>query len=321
MQQVTHTHGLTIRPLLEADLDEADRIMRLAFGTFTAQPDPRKYKGDAGLVIPRWRADPSSAFAAEIDGRLVGSNFVARWGAFGFIGPLSIDPAYWDRGLAKYLVVPTVDRLDTWGVQLAGLFTFSHSAKHIALYQKFGFHPRWLTMVFEKTVVSHAGQTAAWSVLSQLDLQSRLAALQACRGLTHRVYGGLDVTPEIESIAVQGLGDTVLVWQDNELIGLAACHVGPGTEAGSGACYVKFGAADPGGNARDNFEKLLMSCEAFAESVHADRLALGVNTARREAYAAILSAGYQIVRTGITMHRPDMSGFSKSGDFVIDDLR
>ena len=94
----------------------------------------------------------------------MGSNFVARWGDFGFIGPLSIDPAYWDRGLAKYLVAPTVEMLDTWGVRLAGLFTFSHSAKHIALYQNFGFHPRWLTMIFEKAVAPQLHPAPVWSV-------------------------------------------------------------------------------------------------------------------------------------------------------------
>jgi GNAT superfamily N-acetyltransferase len=312
---------LSVRPLLEADLDEADRIMRLAFGTYTEQPDPRQYKGDAGLVRPRWRADPASAFAAEIDGRLVGSNFAAQWGSFGFLGPLSIDPAYWDRGFAKYLVAPTVELLDSWGVKLAGLFTFPHSVKHIGLYQRFGFRPRCLTMVFEKAVDPKAQASLSWSVLSQLDDGQRRKALQACRQLTGMIYEGLDVILEIESITAQDLGDTVLVWGENGLIGFAACHAGPGTEAGSGACFVKFGAAAPGHNVRDSFKKLLLSCEAFAKHVHADRIMLGVNSARQEAYEAILSAGYQMLRTGIAMHRPHLAGFSKSGDFVIDDLR
>jgi hypothetical protein len=42
----------------------------------------------------------------------------------------------------------------TWGVQHAGLFTFAHSPKHITLYQKFGFWPRFLTAVMPKPVIS-----------------------------------------------------------------------------------------------------------------------------------------------------------------------
>ena len=54
--------------------------MRLAFGTFLGIPEPSSFMGDASFVVPRWNADPSAAFVAEIDGRIVGSNFAARWG-------------------------------------------------------------------------------------------------------------------------------------------------------------------------------------------------------------------------------------------------
>jgi RimJ/RimL family protein N-acetyltransferase len=321
MMQLKDNKSLKIRPLLEVDLDEADRIMRLAFGTFTEQPDPNNYRDDAEVVRPRWRADPESAFAAEIDGRLVGSNFVARWGSFGFIGPLSIDPAYWDRGLAKYLVVPVLDLLDRWEISHAELFTFSHSTKHIGLYQKFGFRPGGLTVIFEKEVDPNDQELPAWTVLSQWDNQQRHEVLGACRRLTDKIYDGLDVTPEIESIAVQNLGDTLLMWRENELQGFAACHVGTGTEAGKGICFVKIGAVAPGVNARDRFKRLLLSIEIFAKHAQADQLVLGVNTSRREAYEETLSAGFQMFRTGIAMHRPDLPGFSRAGDFVIGDLR
>jgi hypothetical protein len=38
--------------------------------------------------------------------------------------------------------------------QHAGLFTFAQSSKHIALYQKFDFWPRFLTAVMSKNVIS-----------------------------------------------------------------------------------------------------------------------------------------------------------------------
>ena len=64
-----------VRPLLETDLDAADRIMRLAFGTFIGLPDPMKFMGDADMVRTRWRADPSAAFAAVVDREVAASNF------------------------------------------------------------------------------------------------------------------------------------------------------------------------------------------------------------------------------------------------------
>jgi hypothetical protein len=89
--------GVTIRPLLERDLAAADRIFRLAFGTSLGLPDPLQFAGDSDWVRTRWLADPSTALAAELDGELVGSNFVTGWGSVGFFGPLSVRPDLWDR--------------------------------------------------------------------------------------------------------------------------------------------------------------------------------------------------------------------------------
>jgi len=47
-------------------------------------------------------------------------------------------------------------------------------------------------------------------------------------------------------IAALDLGDTLVVGDEAEPAAFASCHVGSGTEAGSGACYVKFAAARRG---------------------------------------------------------------------------
>ena len=109
--------------------------------------------GDAGYVKTRWRADPASAFAAEVDGALAGSNFATNWGSVGFFGPLSVRPDVWDRGLGGRLVEPALQRFAEWQTEQVGLFTWSHSPKHTYLYQKFGFWPRFLTAIMSKSVV------------------------------------------------------------------------------------------------------------------------------------------------------------------------
>src|SRR5688500_4307554 len=105
---------IVVRPLERDDLDEADRIMRLAFGTFLGLPDPQAFMGDAGYVRTRWRADPAAALAAEVGGELVGSNFAANWGSFGFFGPLTVRPDLWDRGVARRLLERTMDLFERW---------------------------------------------------------------------------------------------------------------------------------------------------------------------------------------------------------------
>ena len=143
---------VSIRPLREDDLDAADRVMRTAFGTFLGAPEPLMVFGDAQYVRPRFAAEPSWGFVAEIDGEVVGSNFATRWGSFGFFGPLTVRPDLWDRGIGGRLMEPIVALLEGWGVRQKALFTFPQSAKHIGLYQKFGFWPQYLTPLMEKSI-------------------------------------------------------------------------------------------------------------------------------------------------------------------------
>lgn len=314
---------IVVRPLLESDLDAADRVMRLAFGTFNNLENPLSFLGDGDYVHTRWRRDPDAAVALELNGRLVGSNFASRWGSFAFFGPLSIDPHYWGQGLAGHLMAPVVAMFDHWQVDHAALFTFPHSVKHIGLYQKFGFRPRMLTLVLEKnlTLGAHPDDEPDWSTYGELDAAAQGTVRNACRSLTGQLYPGLDVTPEMESVYRQRLGDTVLLWEGDELAGCAVCHSGAGSEAGSNNCYVKFAAAGAGDKAANRFVRLLKSTEAFARCADAGRMVAGVNAGRSEAYEIMLTFGYEVFRSGIAMHRPNQPGYCRPGVFVIDDWR
>src|SRR5579872_1850116 len=168
--------GIRIRPLEERDLAEADRIVRLAFGTFLGLPDPMQMFGDSDFVYTRFRAAPDSALAAETDGKLVGSNFVTRWGSFGFFGPLSVEPQLWEQKVAQRLLEPTIELFEKWGCRHTGLFTFSHSPKHAALYQKFDYWTRFLTPVMSKQVASSTNQHG-YLLFSELPATQKEAAL------------------------------------------------------------------------------------------------------------------------------------------------
>jgi GNAT superfamily N-acetyltransferase len=320
MERREHENGVVIRPLRETDLPAADHIMRVAFGTLVGVPEPAGFFGDATWVPNRWRAAPNAAWATERDGELAGSIFVTRWGSFASVGPLTVRPDLWDHGIGSRLMEPAIRVLAEGDIRLAGLFTGPDSPKHIGLYQKFGFWPRYLTAVMGKRVES-AGVGARWNRYSELSEAEKTACLQACRDICGSLFEGLDPTPEIRAIEALGLGDTVLVWDRSDLVGFAACHQGPGTEAGSGACYVKFAAVRPQGHAAHWFDELLKACEAFAACRGALRLTAGVNTSRHEAYRDMLQCGYRTDILGVAMHRPSEPGFSRAGVYILDDWR
>jgi GNAT superfamily N-acetyltransferase len=311
---------VTIRPLREQDLPEADRIMRLAFGTFLGMPDPLKFMGDADFARTRWLADPSAVFAAELDGQVVGTNYATRWGSVGFFGPLTIRPDLWDRGIAQLLLAPTMELFDRWGVRHAGLFTFASSAKHIGLYQKFGFWPRFLTALMEIPVGGEQ-RSAEWGCFSECSLDTKRSCLRACRELTSSIYDGLDVEREIRAVDEQNLGDTVMTAAGSGLAGLAVCHAGAGSEAGSGKCYVKFGAVRSGPDAPREFRRLVGSCREFAATKGATKLVAGMNLARLDAYRTMLEAGFRATTQGVVMERNAEPGYNRPDVFLIDDWR
>jgi N-acetylglutamate synthase-like GNAT family acetyltransferase len=309
-----------VRPLQEGDLPVADRIFRVAFGTFLGVPEPESFFGDADYVKTRWKAHPKTFFAAEIDGELVGSNFATNWGSVGFFGPLTIRPDLWDKGVGKRLMEPIMNLFDEWETKHAGLFTFAHSAKHIGLYHKFGFCPRFLTAIMSKAVKS-AKSEAQWTNFSTISTDEQTEALRNCRELTDAIYEGLNVENEIRAVANQNLGDTILLSDNSKLAGFAVCHTGAGTEAGSGTCYVKFAAVRPGNNAELNFNRLLDACEEMAAAENLTRLAAGVNTARIEAYRQMLARGFRTDLQGVVMDKPNEEGYNRPDVYLIDDWR
>jgi GNAT superfamily N-acetyltransferase len=309
-----------VRPLVEDDLDDADHTCRVAFGTFLGLPNPEQFFGDADYVRGRWNAFPDGALAAVIEGRLVGLNFLTNWGSVGFFGPLAVSPEYWDHGIAKRLLDATIDLFDTWGTRHAGLFTFAQSPKHVGLYQRYGFWPRFLTAVMSRRVepVTAPERLHLVSAVPDRELST---ALDEVRVLTAHVYPGLDLTREIEAVNRHERGDTLLVDDATGLQAFAICHIGAGTEAGGGNCYIKFAAVRPGPTAPAMFDRLLDGCHALAHHRGALTLVAGANAARDRAWNALTGRGFRTDHQGVTMHRPNDDGYSHRDSYIIDDWR
>jgi hypothetical protein len=308
------------RPLTEADLPDARRIVRLAFGTFFDVPDLENFWTDRDYVYGRHRAEHTASFAVDADGVLAGTNFATCWGSFGFFGPLSIRPELWDRGLAQPLVAAVSGAFDEWGVSHAGLFTFPQSAKHVHLYGKFGFYPRFLTAVMAKPAQAAdlPGDAVRYSALVPGE---RATAETAVRALCDELYAGLDLSGEMQAVAAQLLGDTLLLWDGSRLAGFAVCHWGPGSEAGAGFLYIKFGAVRSGAGAAERFAALLDAAGALAAAAGMASVLAGVNLARDEAYRQMIALGFRTAFQGVALHRPNAPGFSRPGHYVIDDWR
>ena len=309
-----------VGPLTEEALPEADRIFRLAFGTFLAVPDPTQTFGDTDWVATRWRTDRDGAFGATQDGVLVGSNFATRWGSFGFFGPLSVRPDLWDKGVARALLDATMACFEASGTAHVGLFTFPNSPKHVALYQRYGFWPRFLTAVMG-TGTTTGPAPAGTTVLSSTPPAARAAWLADCRSVSDAVLPGMDATREIEGVARQGIGETIAIDDGSRIAAFAILHAGAGSEAGSASAYVKHAAVRPGPHAAAVFDRLLDACRQVAGTRGATAVVAGVNLAHEEAFGRMRARGFTTGLLGVAMHRHNDPIYHRPGLWVLDDWR
>lgn len=317
-------NGFTVGPLKESELEEADRIFRVAFGTFIGLPNPADFMGDRNIFISRWHAPHVKTLAARDNGRLIGSNQITRWGSFAFFGPLTVLPEYWDRGIAQLLLDGTVKIIEKLDLKRTALFTFSNSTKHVGLYQKFGYWPDYLTALMtlppQPTAPAGGNESPKATYLTALRKTVRDGAIAACAKITNTISPGLDLSDELRTLLKQKSGETILTYTRNVLDAFAICLHGPGSEGGTKTCYVKFAAARSGSGAGERFDRLLDACAAFAASRNAS-LEAGMNLAREDAYRRMRAHGFRAFAQGVSMQRPHAPGHNRGDVYVIDDWR
>ncbi|HWL81432.1 MAG TPA: GNAT family N-acetyltransferase [Roseomonas sp.] len=308
----------TIRPMTAQDLEAADRVLRLAFGTEFGLPDPMRFLGDADLLRPRWHTHPTGCLIAEAGGEILGSVAVMDWGSLAVLGPLSVRPDCWNRGLARRLLAAALSAAEAWGARRTALYTQPSSPRHLRLYEEGGFLSRHLIAVMARPV--EAATSAAPPLLfSQLQPERQDEVLSGCRRITGAALEGLDLSREIRATAAQRLGDTILLEAGGAIIGFALYHTGPGSEAGSGTLALRFAAVRPGDAA--GFQTLLAAVAAQAARCGARRLQASVTHARRDAYAMLKAEGFRTELSGVAMTRPDADDYDARESLILEEWR
>jgi len=307
-----------IRAMTAADVPEAERITRLALGTFFGLPDPMQFRGDGEAVSGRYHTNPDGAFVGELDGRLIASGVIMDWGSAAVLGPLGVDPDHWGKGIGHQLMDSMTEHLNRRGFDFTGLFTHPQSASHIRLYEQFGFWMQRVTGVMMKPVAAYAA-SLDYALFSGFDDLEFDRALAECKSLTDGLHPGLDLSREIRTVAELGLGDTLALRQNDAQVGFAICHFGARSEASSARVMVKFAMARSGDT--EAFIALLASCENLAARLGASEIAAGANSGRLRAYRLMKDAGYRTAMNGVIMMRPDQAGYNRPDSLVIDDWR
>jgi N-acetylglutamate synthase-like GNAT family acetyltransferase len=151
-------------------------------------------------------------------------NMVHRSGAEGWMGPLAVRTEYQGNGMGKEIVQRGVEWLKAQGSSVIGLETMPRTMDNIGFYSRLGFLPGRLTI----TMTLEAQASVDGAVLfGRMSPRARDDALGQCRALVQRLLPGYDYSHEITLTSDLSVGDTVLLYDDDRLVGFALAHTAP----------------------------------------------------------------------------------------------
>jgi len=322
-----------VRRVRKGDLSRVKDVLEQTFGDFLERQlgtRPRQAFGGAQYVHHRWLMEPWGCFVAEEDNaKIVGTALAVAWGSVGLLGPVAVLTNYQNQTIGQQLIRATQEFFDENKTALQGVMTYPTSAKHLALYHKFGYRPKALTALMSRVLDRNAPRPATKLArgpltvrrYSQLEETKKKATLGRVHRITNALYRGLDLSKEVEIVDGLALGDTLLLERARDLVGFAVVHTPGVSEAPAGTLYVKYMAIDPAQKRVEHLEQFVAAVEDLGHELGVQRVALPVYLRYWLAYSTLVRCGYQVDFTMLRMQKGKQEDYEDPTHLVLDDWR
>jgi len=178
--------NLTVRPGRPEDAQICGSICYQAFKTVAEQhnfpPDFPSPEVAVGLLSSLLAREGVYKVVAEIDGKVVGSNFLWESSPINGVGPITIDPSAQNSAVGRRLMVEVLERARQRAAAGVRLVQAAYHSRSLSLYTKLGFDAREPLSNFQGPalhleIAGHAVRPAAE------------ADLEKCNDLCRRVHG------------------------------------------------------------------------------------------------------------------------------------
>lgn len=175
-----------LRPATPADAAAAGQICYEAFHAIASRhgypgdfPSPAAAAGTISSLIehPRFYG-----VVAELDGVIVGSNFLDERSSVGGVGPITIHPGVQNLGVGRALMADVLDRAANRRFASVRLVQAAYHTRSLALYAKLGFQVRELLACLQ-------GEPIHMKLPGRAVRQAVAADLEAANQLCRRVHG------------------------------------------------------------------------------------------------------------------------------------
>jgi GNAT superfamily N-acetyltransferase len=146
MSETQVVAGLRLRAGGAEDAETCGLICYEAFDAIAGEhnfpPDFPSSEVAIGLLASLLARDDAYSVVAEVDGRVVGSNFLWDNGAVAGVGPITIDPAAQNAAIGRRLMEDVLRRAKERNVAGVRLVQAAYHNRSLSLYTKLGFDAR-----------------------------------------------------------------------------------------------------------------------------------------------------------------------------------
>jgi predicted N-acetyltransferase YhbS len=178
--------SVTLRPGTLADAPSCGIICYAAFRTIAEAhnfPPPFPTPEVATTLLSGLLSHPGFyAVVAELDGRVVGSNFVDERSTIAGIGPITVDPAVQNRAIGRELMEQAMEHAAQRGFPGVRLVQAAYHSRTLALYAKLGF-------VVREPLAMMQGPPLALQIPGYTVRLATHDDLEACNHVCRNVHG------------------------------------------------------------------------------------------------------------------------------------
>ena len=178
--------GVSLRPARPEDAPTLGRICYEAFESISSRHSfPRDFpsaEAATGFLAGLLAHPGFYAVVAELDGRIVGSNFLDERSVIAGVGPITVDPGVQDRGVGRRLMLDVLDRAEARRFAGVRLVQAGYHTRSLSLYASLGFQVR-------EPLACMQGPAIQIEVPGRYVRPAREADLESCDRVARRVHG------------------------------------------------------------------------------------------------------------------------------------
>ena len=189
-------------------LDDAETCGQICYEAFKAIAEQHNFPPDfptpevaAGLLSLLFSRSDIYSVVAEVDGQVVGSNFLWKNAMIAGVGPITIDPAVQNRAVGRRLMEDVMSAAHEGRFGSIRLVQAAYHNRSLSLYTKLGFDTREALSVLQ-------GPALELEIPGHAVRPAKEDDLDACNQLCLRVHGH-DRAPELLDAVMQGTATVV----------------------------------------------------------------------------------------------------------------